>query len=244
MSEPSTESGSDSTSGDSADIAMDVSEAGDETPALAYAPVAEDTILIFDWDDTVLPTTWLSEQGLRLGPDTWPTEEQWAQLNALSLRAIETLEAAKRYGRVIFVTNGEQNWVELSCEKFMPLLCACLSDIKIVSARSEWEPLVGLKPSEWKLHAFNREISVFYEACADQVRNVVSIGDSQHERQALFDIMGRRQGWAKQCHTKSLKLAVRPAVEQLTMEHDLLVGCFAQILSHEGDLDLCIMGGQ
>merc|ERR1719162_388400 len=51
------------------------------------------TIMIFDWDDTVLPTTWLKLQGLDLDKLSIPNEEQMAQLKTLAERGAETLEA-------------------------------------------------------------------------------------------------------------------------------------------------------
>lgn len=228
-SDPSTELGSEDSGSECSEDDSD-----DGSPAPFYA---EDTILIFDWDDTVLPSTWIQEQGLRLDEDSVPTEVQQAQLQKMADRAAQTLCVAKRHGKVILVTNAERGWIELSCKKFMPSLYPTLEDLKLLSARSTYEHQGVASPFEWKYLAFESEIACFYEAFAgDRRKNVLSFGDSAHEREALIRVTERLQN----CRTKSLKFVERPEVEQLLKEHELISGCFRHIVNHDGNLDLCI----
>jgi hypothetical protein len=197
----------------------------------------KETILIFDWDDTVLPSSWIQEQGLSLSQDSVVSEDQQAQLTTIARQAVQTLTIAKRHGKVVLVTNAERGWIELSCEKFMPTLLPALDDVKIVSARSTYEHQGVSSPFEWKHLAFNREIQTFYEAFADdQRKHVISFGDSAHEREALIRVTER----LRSCCTKSLKFVERPEVDQLLREHELISGCFKHIVNHDGNLDLCI----
>eukprot|EP00929_Paragymnodinium_shiwhaense_P075357 TRINITY_DN38521_c0_g1_i1.p1 TRINITY_DN38521_c0_g1~~TRINITY_DN38521_c0_g1_i1.p1 ORF type:complete len:283 (+),score=57.78 TRINITY_DN38521_c0_g1_i1:97-945(+) len=230
QSDPSTELGSEGTlEGD------DSSASDDEEDALAFR--LQDTILIFDWDDTMLPSTWIQEQGLRLDDDSMPTEEQKAQLDAMALRAAETLRIAKRHGKVLLVTNAEKGWIELSCRKFMPSLCSSLEHVRIQSARSTYECRGVSSPFEWKYYAFESEIGQFFEFCsAERRKNVISFGDSAHEREALIRVTERMEN----CLTKSLKFVERPDVEQLLKEHQLISGCFRDVVNYDGSLDLCI----
>jgi hypothetical protein len=197
----------------------------------------EGTILIFDWDDTVLPSTWIQEQGLRLDDDSVATEEQQEQLDSMAVHAIETLRVAKRHGKVLLVTNAERGWIELSCRKFMPSLLSSLDDVKIFSARSTYEHQGVTSPFEWKYYAFESEIGGFYKTLPeDQRKNIISFGDSAHEREALIRVTEHLPN----CCTKSLKFVERPEVEQLRKEHELISGCFRDIVNHDGNLDLCI----
>eukprot|EP00932_Pfiesteria_piscicida_P016950 SRR837773.3855.p1 GENE.SRR837773.3855~~SRR837773.3855.p1 ORF type:complete len:252 (+),score=73.62 SRR837773.3855:127-882(+) len=199
-----------------------------------FAP--EDTILIFDWDDTVLPSTWLAEQGLRLDDASVASEVQRDSLDALAARAVETLSVAKRHGTVVLVTNAEEGWIEMSCSKFIPALLPVLADIKKLSARSTYEVQGVESPFEWKYLAFESEIGSFCRKSADRRKNVISVGDSAHEREALIRVTERLQN----CCIKSLKFAERPGVENLLKEHLLISGCFKHIVDHDGNLDLCI----
>jgi hypothetical protein len=228
-SDPSTELGSEDSDSD-----YDDDESDDGADAVF---AAKDTILIFDWDDTVLPSTWIQEQGLRLDEESVPTQEQKAQLNTMAGFAQQTLTVAKRHGTVILVTNAERGWIELSCQKFMPTLLSTLENVKILSARSTYEQPGVMSPFEWKFFAFESEIHSFYSQCDnDHRKNVISFGDSAHEREALIRVTER----LPLCCTKSLKFVERPEVEQLVKEHELISGCFRHIVNHDGNLDLCI----
>jgi len=194
-----------------------------------------DTLTIFDWDDTLLPTTWIEAQGLRLDDYSTPTEDQRVKLQSMAEQAMKTLEIAKMHGKVIVVTNAGHGWVEQSCQKFMPSLGPLLRDLKIVSARSAYEPRGVALASEWKYFAFQSEIFEFCESFnADRSSNIISVGDSPHERQALIRVT---EG-LNSC-VKALKLTERPGLDQLVDEHQLIGGCFRDIVNHDGNLDLC-----
>lgn len=239
-SEPSTEFASD---GSDSDCSEDDCEG-----SFVVAPFAvEDTFLIFDWDDTLLPTTWIEKQGLRLdGP--WPSKEQELQLQHMAKQAKQTLQAAKALGEVILVTNAERGWVELSCQKFMPDLCESLQDVRILSARSAYERQGVANPSDWKYLAFQHELTRFCEeqpaasGQADAVMaatrrwNVISIGDSPFEREALIRVTAHMPD---SC-VKAVKLMAKPEVQQLIQQNELISGCFRDLVNHEGNLDLAI----
>jgi hypothetical protein len=228
-SDPSTEIGSE-------DSDSDYSDDDDDSNAVGSFGM-EDTILIFDWDDTVLPSTWVQEQGLGLGDESVVTPEQQAILATMSEYAAQTLNAAKRHGKVVLVTNAEHGWIELSCKKFMPDLMPALEDVKRLSARSTYEHQGVISPFQWKYYAFDSEIKSFFKEFApDQRKNVISFGDSAHEREALIRVTESMEG----CCTKSLKFVERPEVEQLMKEHELISGCFKYVVNHVGNLDLCI----
>ncbi|CAE7227065.1 URA1 [Symbiodinium natans] len=154
----------------------------DDEPHAFYT---EDTVLIFDWDDTMLPSSWLSEQSLSLDEASHVSLEQEAQLAVLAQTAAETLRVAKRYGKVVLVTNAECGWIELSCQKFMPSLYPHLEDVTLFSARSTYEGQGMAAPFQWKYLAFETEICNYYESMtSDRLKNVISFGDSFHEREA------------------------------------------------------------
>lgn len=229
-SDPSTEFGSD---GAASELSDDDYGGGN---LVQFA--AEDTILIFDWDDTLLPTTWIEQQGLCLNEYSVPSLAQESQLQEFAEHAVQTLQIAKAHGTVLLVTNAEHGWVELSCQKFMPSLYPYLRDVKILSARSTYEQQGVAAPSEWKYLAFQSEIDGFCEFLAgDRRKNVISIGDSLHEREALIRVAERMPS---SCCMKAVKLMTRPEVEQLQQQHELISGCFHDIVNHDGNLDLSI----
>jgi len=195
----------------------------------------EETLMVFDWDDTILPTFWLAAQGLNLQPSAVVSDEQETDLAVLAQWASETLKVAKILGNVIIVTNAEDGWIPLTCQKFMPALVDTLENVKILSARSTYEPLGILLPAEWKIHAFEKEVDMFCQGlCPGRRANIVSIGDSLHEREALF----RATSIRPECCSKSVKFIVRPTLEQLTREHEEFCLDLRQIVSQDGHVDL------
>lgn len=239
---PPTEPGSEEGGAREGDSAFDSdSDFGSHDGDDAASPVLlrDDTLLIFDWDDTVLPSTWIRERGLRLDDDCTLTEEQRASLDAVAKAAAATLSLAKRHGLTVLVTNAEQGWIELSCKKFMPSLLPTLQGVRLVSARSTYESVEVPSPFEWKFLAFEVEISNFLAGQAFGRRmNIISFGDSAHEREALI----RATQDLPECTTKSMKFMERPEADQLLRELELTSSCFSHVVHHDGNLDLC-MGG-
>jgi len=200
----------------------------------------EETVFIFDWDDTVLPSSWIQSQGLRLDRASVVTAEQRELLGEAARAAAVTVKYAKQHGTVVFVTNAERGWIELSCQKFLPTLLPLLEDIRFVSARTTYEGPSCVSPLDWKLQAFDVEIerhftpAVLADPC--KRKNVLSLGDSVHEREAL---MTAASGLPN-CQAKSLKFMERPDIPQLCKQHELISGSFDRITHHDGNLDLCI----
>mmetsp|Transcript_45812 Transcript_45812/g.109085 ORF Transcript_45812/g.109085 Transcript_45812/m.109085 type:complete len:264 (+) Transcript_45812:98-889(+) len=197
-----------------------------------------DTLTIFDWDDTLLPTHWIEAQGLTVDDSCVLSEEQMEKLVKFERQAMRTLETATRYGEVIVITNAEAGWVEVSSEKFMPALNALLKGVRVVSARSTYEPQGVTSASEWKFRAFLDEIRRFFEAgVTGQCKaNVISIGDSPHEREALI----RATDCLPNSCIKALKFARHPGVDELLKQHQLVGGCFEEIAEAMQNLDINI----
>jgi len=219
--------------------------AGASGAATPSAPTGEkfqksETFFIFDWDDTVLPSTWVQRQGLRLDAASKVTPAQREVLAEVAAVAGRTLQAARQHGTVVLVTNAERGWIELSCQKFLPTLAPMLENVKLVSARTTYEHLTCKAPGAWKLHAFEAEITSFFGAevllDASMRKNIFSLGDSIHEREALLRVTASVPG----CHSKSLKFVERPDIRQICKQHELINNAFGQIVHHEGHLDLCI----
>lgn len=195
------------------------------------------TIIIFDWDDTLCPSTQcMRTHGLsvfspvpeRLKPDL----ERIANLS----KAV--LEQAMQRGKVVIVTNGESGWVELSCKAWLPSLESTVELIDVVSARSTWEPFGVRSPAGWKQRTFQSEIEKFYSRYLHQTwKNIISIGDAPHEREAL-----RRVTWcvthSPKLRPKSIKFTVRPTMEQLSRELEMLRLHLSEIVCHNDQLDL------
>lgn len=197
------------------------------------------TIIILDWDDTLCPsTTCMRTHGLSVLGEP-PKGEVKRQLEVLTEEVKLLIEAASQLAeKVIIVTNAEEGWVDLSCKAWLPGLLPTLALCEVASARSTWEPRGVVSPAGWKAKAFEEVIDRFYSRYQNQSwKNIISIGDAPHEREAL----ARVSGWAptgKKCRSKSVKFVLRPTVDQLVRELQLLRESMKVIVWHDDDLDL------
>lgn len=89
-----------------------------------------------------------------------------------------------------------------------------------------------------QIQAFHQEISAAYVGRrADHKRNIISFGDSVHERAAILKVTSNMGNSAR---VKSIKFVERPTVEQLKRQVDLVTNCFEDITRHNGCLDLML----
>ena len=157
-----------------------------------------------------------------------------SQLSEISHSIIAVLSLALQYGPVTVVTNAETGWVQLSAQKFIPLVVPMLAKLTVISARSTYEPMFPGSPLKWKYYCFQERITALAPANSKREKNILSFGDSHVEREA---VRACTRGMTN-TRTKSVKFAERPSMEQLRRQIELVTNCFQYIFSHEGDLDL------
>jgi hypothetical protein len=191
----------------------------------------ENTLIILDWDDTILPTTFLALNGYRVdGPD--PDEALAAELQTYSEHAEALLRGLLNLGQVIICTNAEAGWIELTCSKFLPKLESLVNQLEKMSARSEFEPQGLSNPFDWKKLAFSGILLKHRRG------NILSVGDSSHERTAVIYAW---QTLGDQCvNCKSLKLLERPDLDCLRLQHVVALGVLHAVVLHSGHLDLFV----
>lgn len=210
-----------------------LSDCEDPASTAPSSAAVEGALLVFDWDDTILPTSWLEKQGVLLDMEAILSEERLSQLQVLADSAAEMLEAAIQQGRVVVITNAAEGWVQYSCLHFLPSLAPILKRLPIMSARSAFESSLLRCPTEWKSRAFEREVQKFTQL-EGTIQTIVSLGDAVHEHQACM----RAAHGVPHCSAKMLKFADHPSIEQLIEEHQLVAGTLGDVVQYEEDLDI------
>jgi len=119
---------------------------------LESVPADKKALIFFDWDDTLLPTTFLRDfctpddfEAILRGH--WKAEfverfsrQQWSEtMKCYTKRVKKCLETCSIGATIVIVTLSKQLWVEKSAEVFMPELLPILSQTKIVYAREQWK---------------------------------------------------------------------------------------------------------
>ena len=124
------------------------------------------SVLIFDWDDTICPSSTIDA----LGKDTiadFPPQLQATFLN-ICHKTKEMIALAKSCGDVVIITNSDEGWVKFSAGKFMPSLLPLLDEVEIVSARTRYERLYPRQPLCWKAAAFAHEVNERFHQMDEQ----------------------------------------------------------------------------
>uniref|UniRef100_A0A6C0DZH9 Uncharacterized protein n=1 Tax=viral metagenome TaxID=1070528 RepID=A0A6C0DZH9_9ZZZZ len=191
-------------------------------------------VMFIDYDDTLLASTAIQAALANKGAAGSAEEAHNIALLRANLAQLETsvinfLKAAKHHGDICLVTNGENGWVEQSCSRYMPSVVPYLKTVPIFSARHFFEKKDPHNPMIWKLHAFTHLLSV----ANPTPRQVISIGDSNCEREAIKRACSPLKG----CHVKIIKLIEQPTIERLSRQLDIIAGIMSKIVIHQGSLD-------
>mmetsp|Transcript_14360 Transcript_14360/g.41266 ORF Transcript_14360/g.41266 Transcript_14360/m.41266 type:complete len:348 (+) Transcript_14360:166-1209(+) len=210
---------------------------------------ASQTIIIFDWDDTLCPSTCMKPQArfdkfgrlkYRLG------HEARKELRMLSNIVVPLLRKAMTMGKVILVTNAKAPWVDISCRSFLPQLEAILKEIptiyalELVKAKGldDFDPESGCLLTETKARAMKEAVSQFYSRYPGQSwKNIVSIGDAYFEHDAIRQVVASNLQ-EKRCRTKTIKLLEGPTVAGMVVQLSIINSWLPKIVTADSDIDI------
>ena len=195
------------------------------------------TLMILDWDDTLLTTTRLTSCHGVLGPaSAIPLPDKLVRgLRLLEADVNELLTACCARGRVVIVTNAAKGWVQQSGKRFVPSIIKHVQEnrIPVISAQEAFAASCPSgDPTDWKKKAFLREVTSAPGNMADL--NFISIGDSIFERAAAHYV-GKRKGVNL---TKTVKFIDMPTIDQLRRQLTMLTQRLDLIYRAERSLDV------
>jgi len=212
------------------------------------------TIIIFDWDDTLCPSTILRRGG----------HVQWAhngrlmakvqhdvqkEIRVLAGQVLLLLQAAVSLGQVVIVTNAKRPWVDMACRTFMPELQDILDKIPIMYAielvqdaeQFQQHPTASKENvfTETKARAMKEALSNFYSRYPNQSwKNVVSIGDAFFEHDAIRQVTAGRPCAEKPCRTKTIKMLEGPTIECLVVQLAFVKSWLGRVVELDKGLDI------
>ena len=181
------------------------------------------SLIIFDWDDTLLPTTFLT-QGGTYNENMVLSENEQKKIEKLEKSALNLLKVSLSKGDVYIITNAGLGWVEFSSKKYYPKIYEILPKIKIISARCQWENVFPNDTKKWKIQTF---LSLPKELDTKLVTNIICLGDSLYEMEA-----GRiLANCFTEAFVKTIKFKEGPKLEELNKQLMLVNNQFASICS-------------
>lgn len=179
------------------------------------------SLIIFDWDDTLLCTSFLTPNGV-FNEDMKLTDKEKEKVAKLEVCVFKLLSIALEKGDVYIITNAGPGWVEFSAEKFYPSIMPLLSKIKIISARGEYETKYPGDSRMWKIQAFLNTQKSFD---SDLVTNIICLGDSFIEMEAGQALASK----FTQAFFKTVKFRESPKPEELQKQLTLVATQFNSI---------------
>lgn len=179
------------------------------------------TIVIFDWDDTLFPTSFLTRFGFEKVQKDSKIQKS---LNIIDKYATKLLQKAARVGKACIITNATKNWVETSSEVYLPMTYETIikNRISVISARAEYEDLYPNDPKRWKQEAFLNLKGTLEDAA---LTNIISVGDSNIELEAAQ----KMRAVLERALLKTLKFKELPSMEELIKQQEAVIDKFDQI---------------
>lgn len=174
----------------------------------------QQTIIIFDWDDTLFPTTWIQEDmELDVRMPCPKNKEVSVPLRQCASRAADLIKlAASMAQQVSIVTLAESPWVDYTLQSFYKSLEKLIAslNIRVIYARDAAAQAGGGETTEtgaynkqdfqsneeraayWtgvKGTAIRLECERFYSQYDNQTwKNVISFGDSDFEKEGTIQV--------------------------------------------------------
>ena len=188
-------------------------------------------IFIFDWDDTLMCTSYVAPQGILNLEEFKPADQ--TNMKNLDQLVSSLLTKSLSHGKVFIITNAAYGWVEYSAKKLYPLTYNILKNIKIVSARGMCEKKYPGDYRQWKFKAFYETLKSsninFYKTT-----NIVSFGDSIIELESSHKL---KEMFAD-AYIKTIKFKECPQPAELIKELKIISSQFEIITSNMRNLSV------
>ena len=186
-------------------------------------PKQHNSLIIFDWDDTLLPTSFLTPGGV-FNEDITLSESEQDKMLKLEQSVLTLLNETVEKGNVYIITNAGKGWVEYSARRFYPSIVDILSKVKIISARGEYEKLYPGNSRQWKIQAF---LNLLNYVDVKLVTNIICVGDSLFEMEAGRILASK----FTEAFIKTIKFREAPKLDELIKQLKLVCVQFGAIYS-------------
>ena len=201
-----------------------------------WIPIIKEQIsqnfFFFDWDDTLMCTSYLSPNGIFIDKEI--NEKDIQMFNNLDQLVYNILKKSIKLGEVNIITNATLGWVEFSMRKYYPNSSKFLYDINIISARTLFEKKFPGDMKQWKILAFNNFLNKIPK---NMLCNILCFGDSIIEIEAGHSLIMNLNN----SFIKTIKFKEAPSPKELCQELDLINNELIKIFSTVKNLTIKVM---
>ena len=183
------------------------------------------TLIIFDWDDTLFPTTWVTQNNIDVNKED-DQNKYIIYFSNLDLILYKILNRCLYYGNVVIVTLASTKWV-ISSSNLLPNTQTLIrKNIKILSASEIYRNQYPEDSSIWKKLVFKNLVE------RNKVNNIISVGDSEYEFNALLDLFNNTR------ILKSVRFIRSPNFNNIVSQSDVLLMNIDKIIKNKNNIDL------
>jgi hypothetical protein len=140
------------------------------------------TFIVVDWDDTLFPTSWVTNNNIDLTSNTTYS----VIFSELDNTVYNLLNIMKKYGRVIIVTNASMSWFNTSSYILPKTNKFIKENIPVYSARDIYSSEYPNDQNKWKKILYIKLFQPIVKS--KKINNIISIGDGPSEFYALINL--------------------------------------------------------
>lgn len=193
-----------------------------------------ETLIIFDWDDTLFPTGWLVQNNINIS-DELAQNKYIILFTRLDILLNNLLNVTIKDGKIIIVTNAVHKWIDISLN-MLPITKKMIdNNIEVISARELYQDKYPDQMGLWKKLVFQNYVNSHYNT--QQLQNIISIGDAEYEFNALIDLYNDQSVINKRI-LKTIRFIKSPTYESLLDQITVLKNCIVQIIFNKNHMDL------
>ena len=189
------------------------------------------SIFIFDWDDTLFPTSFLMKEGIVDKNNL--SKELINNFGILEKNIINIINFALSKGDVYIITNSSIAWFKYSFDKYFSNLKNIFNKINIISARDKYGHIY---PGEFKIWKENAFLSLRKKININLVTNIICFGDSLIELEAVKLLANK----LNESFIKRIKFKKNPGIEDLINQLYLINNKIDYIYSKAKNLSITI----
>lgn len=194
--------------------------------------MTKNPLIIYDWDDTLFPTTWVTLSRMDVN-NLKKSELYKKQFKPIDNMVFLLLKSSLRHGKVYIVTNASLFWVNTAL-KLYPQTNSIISNVEIISCRDLYSKYYPNMMNLWKVKAFNDILKYNSVHRGKYYQHIISIGDAMFERSALVNL--KKNKLCKKA--KNIKFLDQPTYKKLLEQIEELYNNFETICQHDKDLDM------
>lgn len=203
------------------------------TPTQSRTPSSPELvpqIFLFDWDDTLFPTTVFVHRK--------SFNRACFMFRRLVSHVLRLLEICNSLGDVVIVTNSKNGWAHYTASHYMPEILDYITtnDIPVVSARGNYQALHPREPVVWKRLTFTEEIQkVLIRRGNVRKAHVIAMGDSKIDINAAVESRQILQNKDINIVLSTIKFEGRPSLQRLKSELGKCIEMVAEICASKND---------